>query len=77
MAGTARHRGFGWLRKLPSKRWQASYVGPDLARHYAPSTFGAKVDAEGWLADEKRLIEKDEWTPPGRRRDRVDVLLFR
>lgn len=22
------------------------------------------MDAEGWLRDERRLIERDEWTPP-------------
>lgn len=31
MAGKANHRGFGHVRKLPSKRYQASYIGPDLA----------------------------------------------
>jgi hypothetical protein len=48
-----RHRrGFGYLRKLPSGRYQASYVGPDQARHSAPATFAAKIDGEGWLASE-------------------------
>jgi integrase len=60
-------RDFGALRKLPSKRWQASYVGPDLQRHAAPSTFTAKTDAEGWLSAERRLIETDTWTPPATR----------
>ena len=49
MAGTAKHRGFGHVRKLPSKRWQASYIGPDLARHAAQQTFDTREDAEGWL----------------------------
>ena len=43
MAGRSR-RGFGAIRKLPSKRWQASYVGPDEARHTAPTTFATKMD---------------------------------
>ena len=43
-------RGFGQVRKLPSGRWQASYVGPDGQRHNAPQTFQAKTDAAGWLA---------------------------
>lgn len=42
-------RSFGWLRRLPSGRWQASYTGPDTMRHYAPSTFTAKLDAEACL----------------------------
>lgn len=57
-------RGFGRVRKRASGRWQAGYVGPDAATHYAPTTFERKVDAEGWLRDESRLIERDEWTPP-------------
>ncbi|WP_286131979.1 site-specific integrase [Mycobacterium sp. IS-1556] len=53
---------------MPSRRWQASYVGPDLRRHNAPHTFTAKLDAEGWLSAERRLIELDQWTPPAQRR---------
>ncbi|KUH99271.1 site-specific integrase [Mycobacterium sp. IS-3022] len=67
MAGKAGRRGWGYLRRLPSKRWQASYIGPDLTRHRAPRTYTAKMDAEHWLADERRLIERDEWTPPSYR----------
>lgn len=53
------------MRKLPSGRYQASYVGPDLKRHAAPYTFEAAIDAEGWLAQERRLVASDEpWTPP-------------
>jgi len=36
-------RGFGYLRRLPSKRYQASYIGPDLARHVGPTTFPVPV----------------------------------
>ncbi len=60
----AQRRGFGKLRSLPSGRYQASYVGPDLRRHNAPTTFQTKLDAEGWLRDEYRMIERDEWTAP-------------
>lgn len=45
-------RSFGYIRKLPSKLHQASYVGPDGARYYAPRPFIAKADAEGFLAHE-------------------------
>jgi hypothetical protein len=31
VANRPNKRGFGHLLRLPSKRWQASYVGPDLA----------------------------------------------
>jgi integrase len=62
---TARtRRGWGHIRKLPSTKFQASYVGPDIRRHTAPVTFTVRIDAEGWLAGERRLIERGEWTPP-------------
>ncbi len=59
-------RGFGHIRELPSGRFQASYIGPDTARHTAPVTFTAEIDAEGWLAAQRRLIERDEWRAPAR-----------
>lgn len=60
----ASRRGFGALRKLPSKRWQASYTGPDTIRHKAPVTFETKEDADAWLADRRREIRGDEWAAP-------------
>ena len=66
----ASRRGFGKLRQLPSKRWQASYIGPDEQRHHAPDTFEAKIDGEAWLAAERRLVTLDDWLPPGQRRRR-------
>jgi hypothetical protein len=53
-------RNWDKIRKLPSGRYQASYAGPDLARHVAPATFSSRMDAEHWLANERRLIERDE-----------------
>lgn len=61
-------RGFGYIRRLPSKRYQASYTGADLQRHVAPLTFTLKSDAEAWLADERRLLESGDWQPPAHRR---------
>lgn len=69
MAGKKSHRGFGYIRKLPSGRFQASYVGPDLARHTGATTFDAKQDAEAWLAGEHKLIATDTWTSPAMRRN--------
>lgn len=60
----AARRGFGRIRKLPNGRHQAGYVGPDKELHYAPSTFLRRGDAEAWVNDELRLIERDEWTAP-------------
>src|SRR5215213_5046465 len=69
MAGKKGRRGWGKIRPLPSKKYQASYVWPpDVGpRHNAPRTFTSKMDAEHWLADERRRIERDEWTPPAQR----------
>lgn len=79
MASKATKRGFGRTRKLPSGRWQAFYGDPDGAvklsrsgkqtpiRHTAPRTFLTKVDAEGWLTDEYRMISLGTWTPPAER----------
>jgi integrase len=57
MSGTTNHRGWGWIRKRASGRYQASYLGPDRARHYAPMTFEHKIDAEEWLTAERREIQ--------------------
>ncbi len=61
MAGRTR-RGFGYLRRLPSGRWQASYLGPDGARHLAPTTFLARQDADIWHAARTaiRKIDMDD-----------------
>lgn len=56
-------RGFGYVRRVPSKRYQASYAGPDLQRYVAPATFTTKGDAEAWLADERRIVELGSWRP--------------
>lgn len=64
-----RKRGFGQLRRLPSKRWQAFYTGPDTALHYAPFTFLTAEDGEAWLAAERRLITAGEWKAPKVRRE--------
>ncbi len=53
----AERRDFGYIRKLPSGRYQATFVGPDLGRHKAPVTFEVKDAAVVWLRHEKRLID--------------------
>lgn len=62
-----RRRSFGSIRRQRSGRYQASYVGPDRVRYYSAENYEAKADAEGWLRDERRLIEWNEWTQPGAR----------
>jgi len=56
-------RGWGAIRKLPSGRYQASYVGPDLARHVAPITYEDRDAAVVWLKNIKRTIEEGTWNP--------------
>ncbi|MGV8972262.1 MAG: tyrosine-type recombinase/integrase [Rhodoglobus sp.] len=60
-------RAFGTIRRLPSKRYQASYIGPDGRRHVGWSTCLVKADAEVWLRDEELLIDRGQWTSPARR----------
>lgn len=61
-------RSFGSIEKLPSGRYRAKYRGPDLQRHSAPRSFDARIDAEAWLADERRRINWGEWTSPAERK---------
>ena len=60
------HRGWGHIRRLPSGRFQASYLHGGQ-RHTAPTTYSVRLAAEGWLADERRLIESRTWSPPAHR----------
>ncbi|MCR6713115.1 MAG: site-specific integrase [Demequina sp.] len=69
MAGKAGRRDWGFVRKLPSGRIQASYQGPDGARHTAPNTFGARIDADAWLVGVRKQIDKGEWKPATGRAD--------
>jgi len=67
VSGKRAHRGFGYVRKLPSGRYQASYIGPDLLRHNALDTFQTKGDAEGWLGGEQALLSAGTWASPSDR----------
>ncbi len=72
MANRVGRRDFGYIRKLDSGRYQASYQGPDLVRHAAPVTFDTKDAAVVWLSVERRLVEAAHaggaaWTPPALR----------
>ena len=41
--------------------YRARYMMPDGSRH--SRTFGAKIDAEAWLASERSLVDRDKWSP--------------
>jgi integrase len=64
-----RKRSFGNVRKLPSKRWQARYTGPDGKTHSAkdsagkPLTFETRRDAEAWLSLRQSEIVRKKWVP--------------
>lgn len=60
----AERRSFGRLRQFRSGRWKASYTGPDGKLYEAPHTFDAKIDAEAWLTDRRREIDRELWLPP-------------
>jgi len=68
-------RGFGEISRLPSGRYRARYTGPDANRHSAPRTFVARIDAEGWLVEQERMISRGEWRPPARQVREAPLLL--
>lgn len=61
----AKRRSWGKLRTIGSGRIHASYISSEDGQRYnAPHTFANRMDAEAWLASERRLIEMGTWTPP-------------
>jgi integrase len=71
----AGRRGFGRIRQFRSGRWQASYTAPDGILYIAPSTFDAKMDAEAWLTDRRREIDRAVWSPPVDKPAEAELLL--
>ena len=57
----ASRKNWGAIRKLPSNRFQASYVGPDGKRHNAPDTFKTKTEASVWLSSVRTSIMEGTW----------------
>ena len=64
---------FGSIDRLPSRkdtprakygRWRARYTAPNGQRIHAPATFATKLEAQGWLAEERRLLDLGVWQPP-------------
>lgn len=61
----AERRKFGRIRKCqPSGRYQAAYTAPDGRVYRAERTFAAREDAEGWLHERRREIDRELWSPP-------------
>ncbi|MGI9084871.1 MAG: tyrosine-type recombinase/integrase [Aeromicrobium sp.] len=61
-----RRRGFGEVERRASGpgrvTYRARYAMPDGTRY--SRTLGTKLDAEAWLAAERALVDREEWTPP-------------
>lgn len=82
MSGRSGHRGWGWIRKRPSGRFQASFIagnGPSRKRYFAPTTFSNRMRAERWLANERDLIERAaengaRWLTPTERAAKAAVV---
>ncbi|MFJ8696381.1 tyrosine-type recombinase/integrase [Streptomyces roseolilacinus] len=62
MAGKKRR--FGRVRKLPSGRYQARYLGPDGIDRPAPHTFATARAADDWLAEQQTALRRGDWTDP-------------
>lgn len=68
MVGRARRRPFGGVEARKSRTtkkvmsYRATYIGPDGAKHHR--TFADRMAAEVWLADERKLIDSRQWSPP-------------
>jgi hypothetical protein len=64
------HRSFGTIIETRG-RFKLRYTGPDRKLHRAGITFTTRERAQGWLSEERKLIELHEWTPPSLRRAQV------
>ncbi|WP_231328668.1 tyrosine-type recombinase/integrase [Actinomadura graeca] len=73
MANKDGHRRFGSVRKLPSGRYQASYLGPDGKRRYAPETYERKGDAERFLSLVEAQMIQGQWIDPERAKVKLGV----
>ena len=68
-------RDFGAIKtKKNSKRFYATYKGPDMKHHTPGGSFSTKGAAEGWLAAERRLIDRGDWSPPQQRRQKAKTV---
>ncbi|MEZ5116955.1 MAG: site-specific integrase [Candidatus Nanopelagicales bacterium] len=66
--------GAGRLRQLPSGRWQARFTGPDGVMRPARETYDTKMDAQAWLENQARDVDRGVWAPPEPTADRGQTL---
>lgn len=70
-------RRFGYVRKLPSGRFQASYTGADGLRRTADHTYATRAEADDWLTDQRRAIERGGWQDPSKGRTALRTYALR
>jgi integrase len=58
---SGKRRRFGYVRKLPSGRYQASFIGPSGLRQTGPGTFRTKTDADRWLSAVEADLLRGAW----------------
>jgi integrase len=56
-----KRRRFGYVRRLPSGRWHASFKAPNAQRQNAPHTFATFTDADRWLSVAEADILRGAW----------------
>ncbi len=61
---SGKRRSFGYIRKLPSGRFLAQYLGADGKRYNAPVTYEFKADAEAYLATVHADLVRQTWRAP-------------
>ena len=57
-------RAWGAVRKLPSGRYQASYLDAALTRRNAPDTFPTRALADAYLTAERAKLDAGTWRDP-------------
>ena len=57
-------RDFGTVRKLPSGRYQASYLDGTKTRRNAPATFSTRATADAWLTAQRGAMDAGTWRDP-------------
>lgn len=70
MAAAGKRR-FGRVRRLPSNRFQARYLGPDGQDHPAPTTFATRREAERFLSLVEADVDSGRWIAPSAGRTTV------
>jgi integrase len=57
-------RDWGTVRKLPSGRYQASYLDGTSTRRNAPATFPTRATADAWLTAQRAAMDAGTWRDP-------------